>query len=150
MLAAAKVRPLEDFFEPIFYPPPPEIGKETALSIRKGSIFCLCDAPQETSPEVLACYHVEDLRIVGDGAVRWTLFGDDGRWHEGASQEIDLYRGLLLMRPTNPLKSRVELHGLNVVFHFRLPQQYRIHHLAYLRRNFPESVAELQPSLQAA
>lgn len=150
MLAAAKVRPLEDFFEPVFYPPPPEIGKEVALSIRKGSIFCLCEAKYSSNPQVLATYHVEDLRQLGEESVRWTLVSDDGQWFEGATQEVDLYKGLLLMRPTSPLKTCIEIHGLNAVFHFRLPKPYRIHHLAYLRRKFPESVAGLQPLSQAA
>jgi hypothetical protein len=146
MLSAAKIRPLESFFEPVVQKKPPRPDKETALSLAEGSIICLCDSPPNVIPNVLRTFHVQSLKIVkglGQDSVRWTLVDDTGCWFEGSNQPVDLYQGSLIICPDLPARFKTGPYGLQAVMKFKLPWTYRIHHLTYLRRRFPSAVAQL-------
>lgn len=139
MLTAAKVRPLEEFFQPERRLRP---SKEVAISINRGSILCLCATPPRALPKILRVFHVHDLKLL-EGAqpyVRWTISDDSGCWFDGSSQQVDLYKGLLLVNADMPLRFRHTNYGPRVVFKFLLPHAYRVHHLGYLQKFFPESL----------
>lgn len=148
MLTTAAVRPLEEFFEFAQRPIPKKLKptKETAVSINRGSILCLCDAPKGHAPRILRSFRVEQINLIQgpQDSVRWTITDDTNQWFDGSSGKVDLYQGLLWAYPTSPLKHKPSPYGERFVFHFKLPSRYRIHHLAYLKKYFPSSVAKLR------
>lgn len=144
MLSAAKVRPLEEFFEPV-RPRKKRLKpkKEVALSLNEGSVICLCNSPIGEPPTVLKSFRVCDLKLIKSAtnqSVRWAFVDENGCWFEGGSQTVDLYKGLLLATPTSPLKYSTSADGIRAVFKFKLPWPYRLHYLGYLRRFFPHAL----------
>jgi hypothetical protein len=150
MLTAAKIEPLASFYEPPTALKPLTPNKEVALSINLGSIFCLCDAPKNRTPQILQTFRVESLyidpqpRSPEDNKLRWTLVDGDGRWWDGSMSQLDLYKGLCLIQPEAPLRTKHSTFGLRAVFKFHLPRDYRVHHLAYLRKHFPRALSSLR------
>lgn len=149
MLSAAKIRPLEEFFE--LPGPVPSIPlaptKEVAVALNEGSIFCLCLAPRHREPEILRTFRVEMLTLTHGKSnqlqVRWTITDDTGCWFDGLTQQVDLYKGQFLIQASDPLSVHPSPYGQRIVFKLKLPSQYRAHHLAYMRKHFPRQVAKL-------
>lgn len=149
MLSAAKIRPLEEFFELPSLPSSVRLtpSKEVAVALNEGSIICLCRAPRKQAPEILRTFRVEKLAMVegkaGKPQVRWTLMDNSGCWFDGLTQQVDIYKGVLLIQASDPLVIHPSPYGQRVVFKLKLPSQYRVHHLAYMRKYFPKQVAKL-------
>lgn len=147
LTTAAKVRPLEEFFEPVPVPKTLLPDKEVTIPLKKGSVFCLCDSRRRSTPEVIRSYHVEELYLnenpLGEDSARWVIQDDDGAWFEGSRSSVDLYKGLLRITPTSPLLYEQTIHGYRFAFKFRMPSRYRVHHLAYLRKRWPEAIPHL-------
>lgn len=147
LTTAVKVRPLEEFFEPV--PAPKNLApiKEVMIPLTKGAVFCLCNSRPHKTPEVIRSFHVEDLYLnrnpIGEDSARWVLQDDEGTWFEGSRSSIDLYKGSLLISPTSPLLFEETIQGFRFAFKFRMPYSYRVHHLAYLRKRWPEAIPHL-------
>lgn len=145
--AAEPVRPLESFFELFRQESDLTLDKEVALSLNVGSIVCLCNAPPGRSPEVLRQFTVESLRythhdvLIND--VRWTVVSDQGRIWEGNTNQVDFYKGLMVGGPDLPIRHCSSKYGVRVVFKFRIPSSYRLHHYSYLQRYFPGALDKL-------
>lgn len=147
MLIAPSVRPLEDFFEWTRARPSLKPNKEVAISLSKGLTFCLCDSPRDQQPRLIRTYHVDLLQYdphpILVNNIRWEISSDRDQIWEGNIGRADFYNGLLIGGPDLPIRHRTYSEGQRVVFKFNLPSRYRIHHLQYLQRNFPETVMQL-------
>lgn len=149
MLSAAKIRPLEEFFELPSFQSSVRLtpSKEVAVALNEGSIICLCRAPKKQEPEILRTFRVEKLTLTegksGTPQVRWTIMDGNGCWFDGLTHKVDLYKGLFFIQATDPLVIHPSPYGQRVVFKLRLPSQYRVHHLAYMRKYFPRQVEKL-------
>jgi hypothetical protein len=53
LTTAAKIRPLEEFFEPIPAPKPLSPKKEVAIPLKLGSVFCLCNFQLKLHHEII-------------------------------------------------------------------------------------------------
>lgn len=149
MLNAARVRPMEGLFA---LPPRRDLKPDhhNILPLNRGSIFCLCDAPPQKDPRILRAYRLTDLRV-GKTALSATLVDDEGRWYERVwapgdrYEPLDLYKGLFLFKPSYPVRARKNPpYGLRAVFEASIPWQYKVHHLSYLQRVFPNVVRKLR------
>lgn len=116
-------------------------SKETALAFNRSAIFVLIVDPRRTQElEIIDAFRFETLRAdTTDATVRWTLRNRKGTYWDGAMQELAIYRDQVLLRPANPIMTRVTPWGPRVVFKFRLPPCYRVMHLAQLHRAYPHT-----------
>lgn len=150
LTTAARVRPLEEFFEPVPAPKLLAPTKEVTIPLKKGSVFCLCVARRNQAPEVLRTFYVEDLYLNTNprkgNTARWVIKDDDGNWFDGSCNSVDLFKGLLLLAPTSPLKVEQTYQGYRFAFKVKMPSKYRVHHFEYLAKNWPDAA----PALLAA
>lgn len=116
-------------------------SKETALAFNRSAIFVLIVDPRRTQElEIVDAFRFDTLRAdATDATVRWTLRNRSGKYWDGAMQELAIYRDQVLLRPANPIMTRVTPWGPRVVFKFRLPPCYRVMHLAQLHRAYPHT-----------
>lgn len=149
MLHSAAVRPLEALFrrQPS---KPSNPDKSVVLPLNRGSIFCFCEAPDNQPPIVLRAFRMAELRV-GRSSLSASIMDDEGQWYERAwgpddhNSPLDLFKGIFLFEADLPIRSKPNPpYGPRAVFFGKIPEEYRVHHLSYLHKKFPNAISKIR------
>ena len=150
MLHTAAVRPLEALFRRPTSKKPSEPTKHIILPLNRGSIFCFCEDAGNHQPVILRAFRMAELRV-GRSSLSASIMDDEGQWYERAwgpedsDSQLDLFKGLFLLNADIPIRSKPNPpYGPRAVFNGRIPEEYRVHHLSYLHRKFPNAISKIR------
>jgi len=138
MLRADRVRPMDS---PVQGPSKPlPLKKTVRLALNRGAIFVLVTST--LNPDILAAFRLADWEL-REPVFRYTIVDHTGRWLDGVSDKPLQLDEKLVIDIRAPFQLVSSSYGLRPVFTLKLPFGYRVHHLAYLRRKFPQVAQKL-------
>lgn len=115
-----------------------DLTRTCKVALYENSVFLLAKDRGEDPPDVLRIFRLVEFSVHGS-RFKWVVRDDKDRQFDGMHQPVRL-TDQLTMQPIFPLVMTLGEYGFKVVWEFKAPKKYRVHHLSYVKKRWPEVI----------